>query len=210
MGFSDFQQAQEQLLQDPNLDIIDHNPDLAHILNDPGTLGQTLDAARKTELMREMMRNTDRAMSNIEASPEGFNMLRRMYATVIQLVEMEGLLVLCSATQVEGGSVHIEGQSVRHQLELYQQQFAGVGLPNLGRLADHGLADLGSLDSAGGMLDPDTVQQMLQNPHIQQMMQGLLSNPQFMNQEMMQSPNFLCQISSPESLEIGVLIWLHI
>jgi ubiquilin len=32
--------------------------------------------------MREMMRNTDRAMSNIEASPEGFNMLRRMYETV--------------------------------------------------------------------------------------------------------------------------------
>ena len=28
------------------------------------------------------MRNTDRAMSNIEASPEGFNMLRRMYETV--------------------------------------------------------------------------------------------------------------------------------
>ncbi len=113
MGFSDFQQAQEQLLQDPNLvremmsmpivqnlmnnpdlmrtlimsnphmqDIIDHNPDLAHILNDPGTLGQTLDAARNPELMREMMRNTDLAMSNIEASPEGFNMLRRMYGTV--------------------------------------------------------------------------------------------------------------------------------
>jgi hypothetical protein len=32
--------------------------------------------------MREMMRNTDRAMNNIEASPEGFNMLRRMYETV--------------------------------------------------------------------------------------------------------------------------------
>ncbi len=29
--------------------------------------------------MREMMRNTDRAMNNIEASPEGFNMLRHMY-----------------------------------------------------------------------------------------------------------------------------------
>ncbi len=86
--------------------------------------------------------------------------------------------------------MHIEGQSVRHQLELYQQQFAGVGLPNLGRLADHGLADLGSLDSAGGMLDPDTVQQMLQNPHIQQMMQGLLSNPQFMNQ--------VCLFASPD------------
>ncbi|XP_047166034.1 ubiquitin domain-containing protein DSK2b-like [Vigna umbellata] len=32
--------------------------------------------------MREMMRNTDRAMSNIESSPEGFNMLRRMYENV--------------------------------------------------------------------------------------------------------------------------------
>ncbi len=63
-------------------DIIDRNPDLGHILNDPGTLQQTLDAARNPELMREMMRNTDRAMSNIEASPEGFNMLRRMYETV--------------------------------------------------------------------------------------------------------------------------------
>jgi ubiquilin len=83
MGFSDFKQAQEQLLQDPNLvremmsmpvvqnlmnnpdlmrtlimsnphiqDIIDHNPDLADILHDPGTLRQTLDAARNPELMR--------------------------------------------------------------------------------------------------------------------------------------------------------------
>lgn len=63
-------------------DIIDRNPDLAHIFNDPGTLQQTLDAARNPEQMREMMKNTDHAMSNIEASPEGFNMLRRMYETV--------------------------------------------------------------------------------------------------------------------------------
>ncbi|KAH8957070.1 hypothetical protein BDL97_07G073200 [Sphagnum fallax] len=259
MGFSDFQQAQEQLLQDPNLDIIDHNPDLAHILNDPGTLGQTLDAARNPELMREMMRNTDRAMSNIEASPEGFNMLRRMYGTVqapllnaatmggeggndlatnpfAALLGAQGVAqehsqtqstINTGATQLGAGftvpnttplpnpwnpsatSAH-GGPISQTPAGIVPTTVAGVGLPNLGRLADHGLADLGSLDSAGGMLDPDTVQQMLQNPHIQQMMQGLLSNPQFMNQEMMQSPNLLCQISSPESLEIGVLIWLHI
>ncbi|XP_074572848.1 ubiquitin domain-containing protein DSK2a-like [Curcuma longa] len=63
-------------------EIIDRNPELAHVLNDPNTLRQTLEAARNPELMREMMRNTDRAMSNIESSPEGFNMLRRMYETV--------------------------------------------------------------------------------------------------------------------------------
>ncbi|KAK8567889.1 hypothetical protein V6N13_105836 [Hibiscus sabdariffa] len=63
-------------------EIIDQNPELGHILNDPSILRQTLEAARNPELMREMMRNTDRAMSNIESSPEGFNMLRRMYENV--------------------------------------------------------------------------------------------------------------------------------
>lgn len=71
------------IMNNPQMrEIIDRNPDLAHILNDPTTLRQTLEAARNPELMREMMRNTDRAMSNIESSPEGFNMLRRMYETV--------------------------------------------------------------------------------------------------------------------------------
>ncbi|KAL2241115.1 UNVERIFIED_CONTAM: Ubiquitin domain-containing protein DSK2b [Sesamum indicum] len=63
-------------------EVMDRNPELAHILNDPATLRQTMEAARNPEIMREMMRNTDRAMSNIESSPEGFNMLRRMYENV--------------------------------------------------------------------------------------------------------------------------------
>ncbi|CAM0956329.1 unnamed protein product [Alopecurus aequalis] len=71
------------IMNNPQMrDIIDRNPDLAHVLNDPSVLRQTLEAARNPEIMREMMRNTDRAMSNIESSPEGFNMLRRMYETV--------------------------------------------------------------------------------------------------------------------------------
>jgi ubiquilin len=71
------------IMSNPQMrEIIDQNPELAHVLNDPSTLRQTLEAARNPELMREMMRNTDRAMSNIESSPEGFNMLRRMYENV--------------------------------------------------------------------------------------------------------------------------------
>ncbi|KAE8665049.1 Detected protein of confused Function [Hibiscus syriacus] len=57
-------------------EIIDQNPELGHILNDPSILRQTLELpARNPEPIREMMRNTDRALSNIESSPEGFNML---------------------------------------------------------------------------------------------------------------------------------------
>lgn len=33
-------------------------------------------------LMREQMRNTDRAFSNLESHPEGFNALRRMYEDI--------------------------------------------------------------------------------------------------------------------------------
>lgn len=33
-------------------------------------------------LMREQMRNTDRAFSNLESHPEGFNALRRMYENI--------------------------------------------------------------------------------------------------------------------------------
>ncbi|KAL0463755.1 UNVERIFIED_CONTAM: Ubiquitin domain-containing protein DSK2b [Sesamum latifolium] len=71
------------IMDNPQMrEIVDRNPELRHILNDPGTLRQTMEAARNPELMREMMRNTDRAMSNIESTPEGFNMLRRMYENV--------------------------------------------------------------------------------------------------------------------------------
>lgn len=40
--------------------------------------------------MREYMRNSDRAISNIEALPGGFNALRRLYENVqVRLVHLE-------------------------------------------------------------------------------------------------------------------------
>eukprot|EP00249_Psilotum_nudum_P017662 c26431_g1_i2 orf=425-2047(+) len=289
MGLPEFQQAQQQLLQNPNLmremmnmpavqslmnnpdlmrnlimsnphmrEIIDRNPDLAHILNDPSTLRQTLDAARNPELMREMMRNTDRAMSNIESSPEGFNMLRRMYETVQEPllnaatigVDQNGLAsnpfaallgsqgigqaqaqnpsTTGAVTNTTGsvasseapntaplpnpwnpsqnlaatGSMAAAGQTI-----VGSQRTTGAG--ELG-LTGLGLPDFGDLGTGIQLVDPALVHQMLQNPGIHQMMQGLLSNPQYINQilnsnpqfrEMIQNPDFLRQISSPEGLQ---------
>ncbi len=65
----------------------------------------------------------------------------------------------------------------------------------MGGQAGLGLPDLGSLGVAGGILDPGTVQQMLQNPHIQQMMQNLLSNLEYMSQVQrwfLTPPEFAC------------------
>lgn len=92
------------IMSNPQMrEIIDRNPELAHVLNDPSILRQTLEAARNPELMREMMRNTDRAMSNIESSPEGFNMLRRMYENV-----QEPFL---NATTISGGTTTDAGSN---------------------------------------------------------------------------------------------------
>lgn len=52
-----------------------------------------------------------------------------------------------------------------------------VGIAGLGGL---GIPGLGS--TAGGIPDPSMLNQVLQNPAMSQMMQSLLSNPQYMNQ----------------------------
>uniref|UniRef100_A0A0D6QX22 Ubiquitin-like domain-containing protein n=1 Tax=Araucaria cunninghamii TaxID=56994 RepID=A0A0D6QX22_ARACU len=248
------------IMSNPQMrEIIDRNPDLAHILNDPATLRQTLDAARNPELMREMMRNTDRAMSNIESSPEGFNMLRRMYETVQEpflnattmggdsandagsnpfaaLLGTQGLgqnrapTTPSTANSDTTGSpapntnplpnpwnpsANAQGTAAGAQTNTGTRTapMGGTRQPSVGGVPGLGLPDLGGLGGGSGLFDPAMMQQMLQNPAIIQMMQGLLSNPQYMNQfrslldnntqlrDMMQSPEFLRQLTSPESLQ---------
>ncbi|OAY57643.1 ubiquitin domain-containing protein DSK2a [Manihot esculenta] len=236
-------------------EIIDRNPELAHILNDPSTLRQTLEAARNPELMREMMRNTDRAMSNIESSPEGFNMLRRMYETVqepfLNATTMAGntggdntnpFAALLgnqatdrstnpSTTSSESttGSPAPNTNPLPNPWTAAGTGGAQINSPRSNTAADArppapaGLGGLGlpEFDNMfGAMPDANGMSQLLQNPAISQMMQSLLSNPQYMNQmlganpqfrsmldsnsqfrEMMQNPEFLRQLTSPETMQ---------
>nr|XP_018684704.1 PREDICTED: ubiquitin domain-containing protein DSK2a isoform X5 [Musa acuminata subsp. malaccensis] len=81
----------------------------------------------------------------------------------------------------------------------------GFGLPELERMA-------------GGVPDPSFLNQLLQNPAIMQMMQSLLSNPEFMNQvlspqlrgllgsnsqlsDVLQNPELIRQLTSPETMQ---------
>ncbi|XP_047150833.1 ubiquitin domain-containing protein DSK2b-like [Vigna umbellata] len=196
------------IMNNPQMqELMDRNPELAHILNDPSTLRQTLEATRKPEIMREMMRNTDRAMSNIESSPEGFNMLRRMYENV-----QEPFL---NATTMAGNAGN-DGAAARNQStnpstanseatspvpntnplpNPWSSTGTGGGQNNTRRStpaggdarqqAPTGLGGLGLPDlegMLGGMPDAAMLTQLMQNPAISQMMQSILSNPQTMNQ----------------------------
>ncbi|KAK4340719.1 hypothetical protein RND71_039220 [Anisodus tanguticus] len=217
-------------------EIMDRNPELAHVLNDPATLRQTMEAARNPELMREMMRNTDRAMSNIESSPEGFNMLRRMYENVQE--PFLNASTLSGDARNDVGSnpfaalLGAQGGGQGRQQSNNPPTTAGATQANttarLNTAGDTraaplglgGLANPGLEQMLGGMPDTTSLNQMMQNPAITQMMQSLLSNPQYMNQvlgmnpqlrsmldsnpqlrEMMQNPEFLRQLTSPETMQ---------
>ncbi|KAK9109420.1 hypothetical protein Sjap_017480 [Stephania japonica] len=247
-------------------EIIDRNPELAHILNDPSTLRQTLEAARNPELMREMMRNTDRAMSNIESSPEGFNMLRRMYETVQEpflnattmsgdagtglnsnpfaalLGNQGGAPAGDRSSPPNAGSETTGSPAVPNTNPLpnpWSNNTVSVSAPGAaansptrpnpaGDARTPSVAGLGGLGlpemdrMLGGMQDPSMFNQLMQNPAMSQMMQSVLSNPQYMNQacmiglnpqlrsmldsnpqlrEMMQNPEFLRQLTSPEIMQ---------
>ncbi|XP_047314891.1 ubiquitin domain-containing protein DSK2b-like isoform X2 [Impatiens glandulifera] len=242
------------IMNNPQMrEIIDRNPELAHVLNDPATLRQTMEAARNPELMHEMMRNTDRAMSNIESSPEGFNMLRRMYENV-----QEPFL---NATTMAGDARNdansnpfaallgtAGGDPATNPTSAGSENAASAPAPNANPLpnpwasaaaggaqtnatarsnpggdtrqpAVAGLSGLG-LPPLGSTQDMASMSQFMQNPAVSELMQSVLSNPQYMNQmlglnpqlrnmldsnaqvrEMMQNPEFIRQLTSPEMMQ---------
>ncbi|KAI9007572.1 hypothetical protein CLU79DRAFT_778176 [Phycomyces nitens] len=71
------------LMSNPQMkSLVEQNPEVGHMINDPAFLQQSMEMMRNPELLREMQRNNDRALSNIEALPGGFNHLQRMYSTI--------------------------------------------------------------------------------------------------------------------------------
>merc|ERR1719211_497534 len=62
--------------------LIERNPEIGHMLNNPNILRQTMEVARNPAMLQELMRNQDRAMSNLESLPGGQSALQRMYRDI--------------------------------------------------------------------------------------------------------------------------------
>ena len=52
------------------------------MLNNPELLRQSMEIARNPAMMQEMIRNYDRALSNLEAVPGGMNHLQRIFRDI--------------------------------------------------------------------------------------------------------------------------------
>lgn len=63
-------------------DLMQRNPEISHMLNNPELLRQTMELARNPAMLQELMRSHDRAMSNLESVPGGYNALHRIYRDI--------------------------------------------------------------------------------------------------------------------------------
>lgn len=74
---------QQLMMSNPQMqNLIEQNPDVGHLLNNPELMRQAFEYTRNPAMLQEMMRNQDRALSNLESIPGGYNALRRMYTDV--------------------------------------------------------------------------------------------------------------------------------
>jgi len=181
--------------------------------------------------MREMMRNTDRAMSNIESHPEGFNLLRRMYTNV-----QEPLMnATTSNIQANNPFSALFGNNTNgvNQQQQQQDNTPPPSNPNTAPLPNPWGSSSPTIPSSSPSnnsvpnttspsvppIDPNLMSSMMQNPGVQNMMQQMFSNPEFIQQtlstnpalssmlnqnpmarQMFSNPEFLRQMSDPNTL----------
>jgi ubiquilin len=171
---------------------------------------QTMEMMRNPAAMQEAMRNQDRAISNLENHPEGYNALRRMYEDIQEpMMEAAGNPFGTPAAAGPSSTASGTGGSTAPNTSALPNPwgapaagaapaanpFAGMtGMPGMGGggggMGGGGanpFAGMGGMGGGGmggmpGMGDPAQMQAMLQNPMVQQMMQQLASNPAQMEQ----------------------------
>jgi len=196
----------QQLMQNPELmrmmltsnpqmrEIIERNPEIGHVLNDPATLRQTIELARNPELMREMMRTSDRAMGNLESLPGGFDFLRRMYTNVQEpLLNAATPASSAPASQPNSSSTTTTpltapnttplpnpwgGSDTSNRLPASPQTQPQQAPQPQSNAPFSPFMGLGAGSAGTGAFDPATMSSMISNPAFQNMLQTMLQNPQ--------------------------------
>jgi len=187
--------------------LIERNPEVGHMLNNPDILRQTMEVARNPAMLQEMMRNQDRAMSNLESLPGGQNALHRMYRDI-----QEPML---NAAQEQVGSNPFQALSGNNSgTSTGQSGENSAPMPNpwggnsgsTGSTATSTASSSTSSSTGSALFTSPGMQsllsQMTQNP---QLMQNMMNAPytQNMFQSMAQNPDLAANIISSNPLFAG-------
>ncbi|XP_036339018.1 ubiquilin-1 isoform X2 [Rhagoletis pomonella] len=161
-------------------DLMQRNPEISHMLNNPELLRQTMELARNPSMLQELMRSHDRAMSNLESVPGGYNALQRIYRDI-----QEPMLNAASDSFTRNpfsGLMDASGGANNPQQGTENRQ----PLPNPwgGTGNASGSAGGNSADGANPDLPP---RGMLNTPAMQSLMQQMAENPSLM-QNLLNAP----------------------
>ncbi|XP_027052478.1 ubiquilin-1-like isoform X2 [Pocillopora damicornis] len=201
----------QMILSNPQMQqIIERNPEISHILNNPDLMRQTMEMVRNPSVMQEMMRTHDRALSNLESLPGGFNALQRMYtdiqepmlnATQEQRAQNNPFAALFGGTSASGVTSNqssnpqqgTENTSPLPNPWSATPQPSQPLVPQTSTPSSASMATTTPVSSVGNNSSPNPSQQentmtsMFQTPAMQSLMQQMTSNPALF-QNMMQSP----------------------
>ncbi|XP_026741429.1 ubiquilin-1 isoform X1 [Trichoplusia ni] len=175
-------------------DLMARNPEISHMLNNPELLRQTMELARNPAMLQELMRSHDRALSNLESIPGGYNALQRMYRDI-----QEPMLNVASSmagnpfsglvdNSVDGTNPQ-QGAENRQPLPNPWQRGGGGGAapaPTPGLINTPGMQSLLQQMSE----NPRLVQSMLSAPYTNTMLQALAADPDMASQLINQNPMF--------------------
>jgi ubiquilin len=146
--------------------ILEKNPELRALLQDPEFFKQSLEMMRNPQLMREVVRNSDRAMSNIDSIPGGYNLLKKVYEDIQKPLDeaMAAGHVIPAETTSGSKDAGKKGQP----------------LPNPWGPVTTAKAAPFSLAQGAPSMPADMwsgVAGMMQDPNMQQMLMGMMGGP---------------------------------
>lgn len=199
-------------------DLMQRNPEISHMLNNPDLLRQTMELARNPAMLQELMRSHDRAMSNLESVPGGYNALHRIYRDI-----QEPMLNATSGAfasnpfsgLVDNGGAENPQQGSENREPLPNPWGGGGGSqPNR---PPNNVLNTPAMQSLLQQMseNPEMMQNMMNAPYMRSMMEALSqdpnmaanlisqspllqANPQLQDQMRTMMPQFLQQMQNPE------------
>lgn len=209
--------------------LIQRNPEISHMLNNPDIMRQTLELARNPAMMQEMMRNQDRALSNLESIPGGYNALRRMYTDIQEPMlnaaqEQFGgnpfASLVSSSSSAEGTQPsRTENRDPLPNPWAPQTSQSSPASGSTGSTTNTVSTSAGTATStstgqstSGPSLAPGAGASMFNTPGMQSLLQQITENPQLMQnmlsapymrgmmQSLSQNPDLAAQMQNPDTL----------
>ncbi|EEB14511.1 ubiquilin-1, putative [Pediculus humanus corporis] len=208
-------------------ELMERNPELNRMFNDTELLHQAVDLVRNPAMLQELMRTNDRAISNLESIPGGYNALTRMYREIEEPMMNAALSQFSTNPYSTGNTGNSDGNNPQQGTE----NRAPLPNPWGGNTTTESTGEQRTTTSPRtGLFNPpemqSMLQQMIENPQLMQNMlsapytqsvlqalaadpdvaqQVLFANPLFSGNPQMQEqmrlmlPHFLQQLQNPET-----------